>query len=543
MKKFLLLSLACLMGGSAIAQDDYVTPFLYEEVFLEGVSRDGSLAAGQDVYGSLVYGLVPSTGEITIYDGMCIGGGNFIANNGMMVGQDIFYKGGSEQHAAVMFNGKKSVPDNLKNIGFSALNGISADGTRACGYMTASGKTSYVPFIVNIDADGTVSKAVKLPFPSKDFFGSAPQMVTAICISDDGKTVAGLLTDGSGFYMYPIVFKEGADGTWTYTEPTKPLFNTSGVTVPGDPEETVDPDEPKAPSIADYMTDEELEAYRKALATDPNVEPWDFMTAAEYAAYQKAVKEYNDAINEWLDKTLGNYHKNMYEAGKDEMFGPNMAISSDGSKLLVMQNHHDQGVSADAYTYSDLILIDTNTSELTKLNSGNHVSLVPLQILDDGTLTVWGHPTLEFIPYVTYMQRPDSNEFEEAVTFLEEKIPAYYPWLEDTLGMYGVIGYDPETGAEIRGDYIVSGIMTFSEDLSVVAGGLPLGEGISYIYYKEGGFDFMQSGVKDMVAAPENGLFNVYNLNGVKVMATEDASRINNLPKGIYIVNGKKVAL
>lgn len=41
--------------------------------------------------------------------------------------------------------------------------------------------------------------------------------------------------------------------------------------------------------------------------------------------------------------------------------------------------------------------------------------------------------------------------------------------------------------------------------------------------------------------APE--LFKVYNPQGVKVMETKEASSINDLPKGIYIINGKKVLI
>lgn len=46
-----------------------------------------------------------------------------------------------------------------------------------------------------------------------------------------------------------------------------------------------------------------------------------------------------------------------------------------------------------------------------------------------------------------------------------------------------------------------------------------------------------------VVAAPENGRTVVYNLMGMKVLDTDDASAVKNLAKGIYIVNGKKVAV
>lgn len=51
------------------------------------------------------------------------------------------------------------------------------------------------------------------------------------------------------------------------------------------------------------------------------------------------------------------------------------------------------------------------------------------------------------------------------------------------------------------------------------------------------------SGVESLVAEPNDGVYRVYNTQGVKVLETKDASSVNNLPAGIYIVNGKKVKL
>lgn len=52
-----------------------------------------------------------------------------------------------------------------------------------------------------------------------------------------------------------------------------------------------------------------------------------------------------------------------------------------------------------------------------------------------------------------------------------------------------------------------------------------------------------QAGVESLIGENEAAIYKAYNLNGVKVMETKDAGEINNLPKGIYIVNGKKVVV
>lgn len=51
-----------------------------------------------------------------------------------------------------------------------------------------------------------------------------------------------------------------------------------------------------------------------------------------------------------------------------------------------------------------------------------------------------------------------------------------------------------------------------------------------------------QAGVEDLIA-PVDDTYHVFNLQGVKVLETKDASAVSSLPSGIYIINGKKVLL
>lgn len=52
-----------------------------------------------------------------------------------------------------------------------------------------------------------------------------------------------------------------------------------------------------------------------------------------------------------------------------------------------------------------------------------------------------------------------------------------------------------------------------------------------------------EAGVEAIGAEPADGIYKVFNLQGVKMLETKDATEINNLPKGFYIVNGKKVVV
>ena len=50
------------------------------------------------------------------------------------------------------------------------------------------------------------------------------------------------------------------------------------------------------------------------------------------------------------------------------------------------------------------------------------------------------------------------------------------------------------------------------------------------------------AGIENIIENSD-GIYRVYNLQGVKVLETTDASQVNSLPSGIYILNGKKILL
>lgn len=80
-----------------------------------------------------------------------------------------------------------------------------------------------------------------------------------------------------------------------------------------------------------------------------------------------------------------------------------------------------------------------------------------------------------------------------------------------------------------NGTYILEIADGFFEDRN---GNAVKGMTLKYIVENE-------TGVKDIIADGETGWV-VYNITGVKVMDTMNADELNTLPKGIYIINGKK---
>lgn len=534
MNKLYILGLGCIMAGTVCAQNDYVTPVELEGIYMEKVSRDGNFTVGQDLFGGFVISYSTATDQIFEYEAYYPGNGNCIANNGMIVGQDI---AGIEEHAAIMWNGVGQIPTSLANIGMSALNGITPDASRACGYMSnTSSEVMYIPFYVDIAPDGTVGQPVKLPYPGKDFFGAAPQYIVAIAISDDGKTIAGFVQDSSGYFSWPIVFNENEDGKWTYSLPSESLFNPDHVSLPQFPD-NLQPGVngvPEQPKYWDFMTEEELNAYREALKQDPQLLPFDYMSDEEYDLYLAAIKKFDEEFNEYYSKLIDQYWEAMAQAGREEIFSHELALSPDGKTLAINKTDPYATNPNDPDIVSTCIFnLADNTMEQIHFGTGN---LVPLQILSDGTLLSMSSPS-DFVPYVTYMLLPGATQFIKFTDFLLDRIPEYYYWLEDTLGMYGVIGYDPD-GNPIMGDYIVTGLVSISSEMKTIVGGIPAGDGMSYVYYDPSG----SVGIDNISAdGPKDEIYNVFNINGIKVLETKNVDDILNLPKGIYIVNGTKI--
>lgn len=60
------------------------------------------------------------------------------------------------------------------------------------------------------------------------------------------------------------------------------------------------------------------------------------------------------------------------------------------------------------------------------------------------------------------------------------------------------------------------------------------------LWFQKGANSGDVSAIEDVVVTPETQGYTVYNLQGICVLRTAEASDINNLPAGLYIINGKK---
>lgn len=199
---------------TAETQADFKGPEVWDGVYTQNVSTDGRYVMAQDIVGN-TYLMDMATGQTEMYAEMYSGDGNCLADNGTIVGEDA-----NKALGVIMIGGKVYTPASLQPYPLSSLSAITPDGTRAVGYVMNPGAGPvYVPVMIEINPDGSSTEAILLPYPKKDSSGRTPQGVICHVISDDGKTVGGLVIDDSGDHSLPVAFRQNDSGEWEYMQP------------------------------------------------------------------------------------------------------------------------------------------------------------------------------------------------------------------------------------------------------------------------------------------------------------------------------------
>lgn len=529
MKKFLGLFMITMCGVSAFAQEAE-EPIVIPDATARKISQDGKWV-GCHGTSIVVYNVETKTSEV--YPECSIGNGNAIALDGTTVGvvKDL---------GVFMKDGKIIEPDIFLEAEFCGLNGITADGSRVTGYTKnpvligddttdpyEEGIPVYLPFYSDIAADGTIEKINILPIPEKDFLGEAPMRVTAEWISNDGKTIMGTLVDFYGRFEDPIIFNESENGEWTYSTPTKEFFNPKGIVLPENPWTKA----PAEPSLKNYMTTLQYQAYVEALNEQlfnggPEVDPLSYMTPEMAEKYIADYQEYeNYFINHKAE--FDAYEKAYRELLLTSIYFGEAAMDPEGVYFASTGSYYEEEEGTS--TTSEVVIFNIQTGK-NQIIESRYPGLKVHQVLSDGTVLAYtGLFTYDILQGYIYL--PGAEDFIPFSTYLTDVNPDYAEWLEEFFG---------------KGE----GILSASEDLSVIAGGVDLLSAtdeslfpdsiiLSYVLPEvKGG-----AGVETIEDSPKDGLYRVYNLMGVKLLETKDKSEINNLGKGIYIVNGKKIIL
>ena len=553
MKKLLLLSLAAMAGFTAGA----AVPTVIEEVYANGISPNGLWGV------SYIYGLTDivnlTTGQvINVNEGdgtVDTGSNNNISNDGVMVGSltDI---------AAWYVNGEfQFLNDNMPNYGISGANSITPDGKRIVGYCSnpdidpnTDDNTLYLPVYWDVNADGTVSDPVKLPYPTLDIVGQIPQLIIANSVSDDGRTIAGHLVDCAGSLVYPVLFTQADDNTWSYSLPTEKYLNPSHITLP----EQLPA--PEFVNVYDYMTPEEIAAYEAQEqiywttwddADEPKFE--DYMTPEEWAAYSADFAAYQEANEAYINALIA--YQDAYWQIIDEsvnILRNSVYLSSDAKTLVCGCELPGGSFFNPAGNY--VAVVDLATSDLTK--SPEEYSIVPTGIAADGTIIADTPSKFMGAPTRSYILNADASTCVPVEEYMATTNPDIAEWITENL-VREFIEYDPDTWEENIIDYPYTGLYFFSSDMKTFFAGVqPTWEGYDaehseFFCYTSSGLTTALKGAtiaKDNVTitgqlggtiliAGNASTVEVYDLAGRKVFAADAAPALTTgLPSGLYIV-------
>ena len=475
-KSLLTLGLALCGAGLAVAQST-----IYEGLSFNSVSPNGNWL-GHNMENA-AFLMDRSTGNTwyfvddSAYVGSYfIGYGHSVTNEGMFVGavqeanENAMW--GSYADAAYFKNGVWTKLPQLsgRENGVNSANAVTPDEWRMCGAQGPQGanfgkdELMLYPAVWTKNANGEY-EVQALPYPEKDFTGRAPQYITAMDISADGKTIVGQVMDCSGYYCYPILYKQNESGEWSYQ-----LFATDLVWDASRLGELPElGEQPTSPNVDEYLSEEDyaryVEAYNyyyecldKCYSGDMS---WDelppYPSKSEYisdeekaAAYNAALDAYNVANNAWYEAFVA-FDEKLAEitTGASFMFN-SVNLSPNGKYALLDLTTPDPDGDPMAWTpemlYKNMVFDLTSDSlSYTTTNTDDKLSN---SIYNDGMFVVCS-PANDYTrnSYVGFVGKEDVVPVEDflaaagdsaAVSFLNESCvfdKVEYVW-NDPTGMY-----------------------------------------------------------------------------------------------------------
>lgn len=427
MKKILLSLIAVSSSMFAFAQTE--TKIIYDAVC--GLSPNGQYAASSNNGSVVIYDL--DTDEHYIYaesttSAYNTGNGNFWAN-GAMVGCV-----NNSGNSGVWYNGRwtKLPLSSVNPAGIGQANAITPDRKRICG--TGSTGTGIVldderlmayPCYWDANENGTYGSQTALPYPEKDFLGWIPQYVTAVSISEDGRTIAGQVVSGNGFFIELIIYHQAEDGTWSYELPLRSLCNPDNLEIPAYPG-----DGPAVPSQENFMTAEEIEqfdaalqAYYKDMDNTPMPTYEQFMTEEEIAQYQESLIPYN----EWAVKYTAYENVIIQLLRTSTSFSFNIVPMSSNGRYVALAAQHSTYSASGITSYYTPFIYDTVTKEGKEIGMDDYSMLVTAVSNDGDVLGYIDAGDAE----LAYVRKASDEKWVKYSDYLIERDPSLEKWIED----------------------------------------------------------------------------------------------------------------
>lgn len=483
MNKSLLILIAAAACG-ATASGTIKAPTVYPNASFQDISANGRYAVSELDGVITIYDLQEGTQKVfsdeTYENYYGLGHGKSITADGsILIGST---KADSD---AAYYNGTEWVQLNVPNATRTNLaNAITPDGKRICGSIGVHEMTISEDALMQAPAywdrkeDGTYGECQRLPYPETDFLGSTPQYVTAVNLSDDGKIIVGQVVDCRGGMTVPIVYTQADNGEWSYSFPTRHLFNPDNIAPVENPGEA-----PECPSEKSFMTEEEIAAYDAAMeAYYAQEKPWEgdlpypeystYMTEEEKAEFNAAYAAWETAQAEWQEKffAFDDYYYSILETSPSFVFN-NAFLSADGKMIassIQIDKPNDDPLSWSPFiTVYTPTTVDVATGEFVKYDNGK--SLLVTGIAADGTVLAGSE--LYSMPMVGYLLR--DGEITTLLDYLNTVSPEYGEWFKDNMTHELLTGYElneeTEEYVEIYEELTYTGNPVATPDLSVIA--------------------------------------------------------------------------
>ncbi len=444
------------------------TPVTYFDAQFSGISPNGRYAISE-LYGIVtIYDFVNEDqftyGEDTYsYAGAL---GNCVSDNGVVLGST-----NNNNDAAYWKDGEwfqLSVPDPSM---VCSSNGVTPDGTRICGGVGLAAMSveednlMIAPAYWDVQADGTFGEYHLLPYPDVDFTGRVPQYVTAVYISENGKTIIGQVADYSGQVYEPIVYNQNEDGEWSYTLPLKELFT------PKTPLPEFPGDGPAEPDPTEFMSAEQAEAYEAAYEAwqlsgyqyDLYPEAIDYLSGDEVEKYNAAKAEYEVEFAEWMEKTNA-YYDAFYEIMETiPVFEFNsIGLTPDGKSYIA--NAIEEEFVEDSWwpitNYVPWIINTGSSNEYKALKLGT--SLAVNSVANNEVF--FGCNGLNEVPQTGYIIQGDSCQ--NIYDYIIARDPELKDWMEENM-VHEIESMD-ENWNPIFETYAFTGFPRASADLSTL---------------------------------------------------------------------------
>lgn len=518
MRKNLFFVLVGIMG---IVMANATEPSIYPDFRINWLSSDGSWAGSTNA--GVVNLINVGTAEILSFDDEVSPGlGNYLSNNGIFVGKNSAVNGPAYYKDGVW----SSLPLNPNDQYTCLAQGITADGSRICGQVGREDfsldfpEAMSTPVVWYSNGQG-YDEYFELPHPTVDVENMAPQYVTALAISDDGKKIVGQVRSNSGRYNMPIMYEEDKNGEWSWRY-LWPL-NLEGVELPEPPGTS-----PAYPIVTDFC-DEERAAYYNQMIEESGIylSPEELLTEEEYEEWLAAWDEYWTLIHEYWE-AYSAYVTALEEYITVPRFDFNNILMSANGRYVVSTE-----IVYDMYTMTcNVYICDTeNNDTWTTITSSEKVLATFVSNNGDVLASSPSYDTFR----VAYICQADSKSFIPIQNYVQGKSEALYLWMDENMRH----DHPSEDGSTVTNGWC-TGTMCASADLSVLASweANAWDESVPEYYYSYILPMDCLSGVKNIVSANDETCGPVYNLQGVKVA---NSINVTTLPTGIYIVNGKKI--